>query len=323
MDYGHDETEKILKKTEKQLDKVYSQAYKELKQKSDDYWSFFSTTDKLKRQQLANGEITTAEYQQWRLSHYLTGKRWQTMSDQMAVEMTNTNKIAASVINGHLPDVYALNANYSFYQIEKDLGFRTSFTLYDRQTVERLVRDNPNLLPWQARINTPEDIRYNKKNLTSAVTQGILQGESIDQIADRMVKSPLRMCRNNAITNARTMTTSAQNGGRIDSYKRAESMGIHLKKQWVAQLNDRTRHEHRILDGQIVEIDEKFTVEGYEIEYPGDPNAEPEMVYNCRCSTIPVLAALENGGYNPYVNPVGLKGQSYEEWKYDKQNGAK
>ena len=75
MDYGHDETEKILKKTEKQLDKVYSQAYKELKQKSDDYWSFFSTTDKLKRQQLANGEITTAEYQQWRLSHYLTGKR--------------------------------------------------------------------------------------------------------------------------------------------------------------------------------------------------------------------------------------------------------
>ena len=69
MDYGHDETEKILKKTEKQLDKVYSQAYKELKQKSDDYWSFFSTTDKLKRQQLANGEITTAEYQQWRLSH--------------------------------------------------------------------------------------------------------------------------------------------------------------------------------------------------------------------------------------------------------------
>lgn len=319
MDYGHDETEKILKKTEKQLDKVYSQAYKELKHKSDDYWSFFSTTDKLKRQQLANGEITTAEYQQWRLSHYLTGKRWQTMSDQMAVEMTNTNKIAASVINGHLPDVYALNANYSFYQIEKDLGFRTSFTLYDRQTVERLVRDNPNLLPWQARINTPEDIRYNKKNLNSAVTQGILQGETIEEIAERMVKSPLRMCKKNAVTNARTMTTSAQNGGRIESYHRAEEMGIHLQKQWMATLDDRTRHEHRQLDGQTVDVDDVFSVDGYEIAFPADPEAEPEMVYNCRCTMRSVLVGLDNGGYDEYKQYGKLGDVSYEEWKNAKR----
>ena len=241
------------------------------------------------------------------------------MSDQMAVEMTNTNKIAASVINGHLPDVYALNANYSFYQIEKDLGFRTSFTLYDRQTVERLVRDNPNLLPWQARINTPEDIRYNKKNLNSAVTQGILQGETIEEIAERMVKSPLRMCKKNAVTNARTMTTSAQNGGRIESYHRAEEMGIHLQKQWMATLDDRTRHEHRQLDGQTVDVDDVFSVDGYEIAFPADPEAEPEMVYNCRCTMRSVLVGLDNGGYDEYKQYGKLGDVSYEEWKNAKR----
>jgi uncharacterized protein with gpF-like domain len=321
FDIGHEETEELLKQTEKRIENVYHQAYKELKKKSDDYMSQFLKTDAEKRKAMQAGEITKEEYRQWRQSHLLTGRRWVSMQESIAKDLNNSNKIAASIINGHLPDVYAININWATYQLEHDFKIDTSFTLYDRQTMERLLRDDPDLLPWQAKINTPEDIRYQKRHLTSAMMQGILQGETIPQISERLASSPCRMNARNAVTNARTMYTSAQNGGRIDGYKRAEGMGIHLKKQWLATLDGRTRHEHRQLDGQIVGTDESFEVDGYEIEFPGDPNAEAEMVYNCRCTMRSVLDALDKGGYAEYEKNGKLGDMSYEEWKNEHSKG--
>lgn len=315
FDVGHEETEELLKQTEKRIENVYRQAYKELKKKSDDYMAQFLKTDAEKRKAMQAGEITKEEYRQWRQSHLLTGRRWFAMQESLAKDLNNSNKIAASVINGHLPDVYAININWATFQLEHDFKIDTSFTLYDRQTMERLLRDDPDLLPWQANINTPEDIRYQKRHLNSAMMQGILQGETIPQIAERLASSPCRMNARNAVTNARTMYTSAQNGGRIDGYKRAEGMGIHLKKQWLATLDGRTRHEHRQLDGQIVGTDESFEVDGYEIEFPGDPKAAAEMVYNCRCTMRSVLDALDKGGYTEYEKNGKLGDMSYEEWK--------
>lgn len=315
FDIGHEETEELLKQTEKRIENVYRQAYKELKKKSDDYMSQFLKTDAEKRKAMQAGEITKDEYRQWRQSHLLTGRRWVSMQESIAKDLNNSNQIAASIINGHLPDVYAININWATYQLEHDFKIDTSFTLYDRQTMERLLRDDPDLLPWQAKINTPEDIRYQKRHLSSAMMQGILQGETIPQISERLASSPCRMNARNAVTNARTMYTSAQNGGRIDGYKRAEGMGIHLKKQWLATLDGRTRHEHRQLDGQIVGTDESFEVDGYEIEFPGDPKAAAEMVYNCRCTMRSVLDALDKGGYAEYEKNGKLGDMSYEEWK--------
>lgn len=315
FDIGHEETEELLKQTEKRIESVYRQAYKELKKKSDDYMSQFLKTDAEKRKAMQAGKITKDEYRQWRQSHLLTGRRWVSMQESIAKDLNNSNLLAASIINGHLPDVYAININWATYQLEHDFKIDTSFTLYDRQTMERLLRDDPDFLPWQARINTPEDIRYQKRHLNSAMMQGILQGETIPQIAERLASSPCRMNARNAVTNARTMYTSAQNGGRIDGYKRAEGMGIHLKKQWLATLDGRTRHEHRQLDGQIVGTDESFEIDGYEIEFPGDPKAEAEMVYNCRCTMRSVLDALDNGGYTEYEKNGKLGDMTYEEWK--------
>lgn len=323
FDVGHEETEELLKQTEKRIENVYRQAYKELKKKSDDYMSQFLKTDAEKRKAMQAGEITKEEYRQWRQSHLLTGRRWVAMQESIAKDLNNSNKIAASVINGHLPDVYAININWATYQLEHDFQIDTSFTLYNRQTMERLLRDDPDLLPWQANINTPEDIRYQKRHLNSAMMQGILQGETIPQISERLASSPCRMNARNAVTNARTMYTSAQNGGRIDGYKRAEGMGIHLKKQWLATLDGRTRHEHRQLDRQIVGTDESFEVDGYEIEFPGDPKAAAEMVYNCRCTMRSVLDALDNGGYTEYEKNGKLGDMSYDEWKNEHSEVSK
>jgi hypothetical protein len=58
-------------------------------------------------------------------------------------------------------------------------------------------------------------------------------------------------------------------------------MGIEMQQTWVATLDGRTRHEHRMLDGQTVPIGEPFEVDGYKIRYPGDPTAEGFLIWNC------------------------------------------
>ena len=318
-DPAHKETDKILRDMEKRLDEVYKQAYREARQTADDFMKQFREMDKKKRQQVKDGELDKAEYERWRRTQVFQGNRYHQMADTLAADMTHTNQIAASVINGYLPEVYAVNHNYGTYEIEKGSRINTQYTMYDRQTVERLIRDNPDLLPRKAAVNVPKDQLWNKKHINSAVTQGILQGESIDKISQRLAATVTDMSHASAIRNARTMTTSAQNGGRIDSYKRAESMGIKILQEWMATLDDRTRHEHRQLDGQKRKVGEPFEVEGEKIFFPGDPSAEPFLVWNCRCTLIGEVEGVDYNLSDVSQRDSKLGDMTYDEWKVSKE----
>ena len=230
-DIGHEQTDKELKKLEKKITQEYQKATKEVEKKMNDYLSKFAKKDKEMAKKVKNGEITSQEYAEWRQNQMLTGKRWEQMRDTLAQDLVNADKIAAGMINDTLPDAYALNFNYGTYEVESGAEINTSFTLYDHDTVERLMREDPKIIP-KARIDIPKDQLWNRQKITSAVTQGILQGESIDKIAKRLGKVT-DMDRNAAIRNARTYTTAAENGGRIDSYERANEQGIQVNKMWM------------------------------------------------------------------------------------------
>jgi len=319
VDPAHKETDKILRDMEKRLDEVYKQAYREARQTADDFMKQFREMDKKKRQQVKDGELDKAEYERWRRTQVFQGNRYHQMADTLAADMTHTNQIAASVINGYLPEVYAVNHNYGTYEIEKGSRINTQYTMYDKQTVERLIRDNPDLLPRKAAVNVPKDQLWNKKHINSAITQGILQGESIDKISQRLAATVTDMSHTSAIRNARTMTTSAQNGGRIDSYKRAEGMGIKMLQVWMATLDSRTRHEHRQLDGQKRKVGEAFEVEGEKIFFPGDPAADPALVYNCRCTLIGEVEGVDYNLSDKSQRDNKLGDMTYEEWKEEKR----
>lgn len=280
-DEAHEETERLLQNLEQRITAEYRQAAEELEEKCNDYFRRYRIKDQIKRQQLANGEITQDEYNYWRTGQILIGERWKEMRDTLAEDLTHTNEIAAEMINRELPQIYAINHNYGTFEIERGSLLNTSYTLYSRETVERLIRDNPDLMP-QARIDIPKDERWNRQKIQSAITQGVLQGESIDNIASRLQRVT-DMNRVAAIRNARTMTTSAQNGGRINAYRRAEEMGIKTLKVWLATPDGRVRDSHARLDGEEVKLEEEFS---NGCRYPGDPNGEPAEVYNCRCTLI-------------------------------------
>lgn len=311
-DLGHKETDEALGKLERRIKKVYVQAYEETEAKLQDYLSRFATKDKIKQEQLRAGKITQDEYNYWRKGQVMIGKRWQEMADSLAADYTNANRLAMSMVGDSLPGVYALNHDYGTFQVEKGSMVDTSYTLYDRSTVERLIRDNPNLLP-KAKVNVPKDLRWNKQHVNNAVLQGILQGESNDKIASRL-QTVTSMNHAAAIRNARTMTTGAENAGRTDSYKRAAEMGIELEQEWLATLDGRTRDSHRALDGERIPLaKDKWHPAKFSngCRYPGDPEGPPWEVYNCRCTLVAAIKGIDQSDA-PRNSKLG--GMTYEEW---------
>ena len=79
----------------------------------------------------------------------------------------------------------------------------------------------------------------------------------------------------------------------MDSYVAAEKMGIKLKREWLAVIDNRTRHAHAILDGQKAAMGDPFKVDGEEIMFPGDTSAPGYLVYNCRCTLIAAVDGVD------------------------------
>ena len=309
MDYGHRESDRRLRELETKISKEYKQAFTKIKAKSDEYFKRFEKSDKEMSQKLKQKQISKQEYLDWRRKVMAKGDALKDLEDNIVEVLFNADKVANKLIKNHNIGVYALNRNYGEYEVCKGAKMNISFSIYDEKTVERLLKKDPDLLPVP-KLDEKRDKKWNKQKVNSAVTQGIIQGDSIPNIAKRL-QVTVGMGTTSSIRNARTATTGAENAGRIDSYKDAENMGIELEKQWMATLDMRTRVSHRQLDGQSVGIDEKFKVDGEEIDYPGDPEAEGYLVYNCRCT---LVANIKNIEYKDDRWSRLPEGMSYEEW---------
>lgn len=299
-DLAHRRTDAVLYDLENRIAAEYRKAAEELQEKIDDYFERFPELDAKQKQLIGtvvNGKIYTAEdYKQWRLAQIGRGKRFEALRDRIAERITNANEVAAAYINDTTPGIYSLNRNFSAYTIEQELGADIGFNLWDERTVRRLIVDQPDLMPYyppKRAIQRGFDLAYGKKQITAQITSGILQGESIKHLADRLQNKIPTMNRNSAIRAARTAVTGAQNAGRLDCYIQAEEMGIELEKSWLATLDNRTRHTHRILDGQTRPNNAPFEVECYTIMFPGDPSAAPEMIYQCRCTMIAKIKGID------------------------------
>lgn len=319
-DYAHRLTDKELAALEKRIAAEYRKAAKELQEKIDDYFAKFEERDKKQLQRVKDGKLSMQEYKQWRLAQIGRGERFETLRDRIAERMTRANEVAAAYINDKTPGIYTLNRNYAAYTIEQQVGADVGFDLWDEQTVKRLIVEQPDLMPYyppKRAIKRGIDLAWGKRKISEQITSGILQGESIKHLADRLQKNIPNMNRDSAIRAARTAVTGAQNAGRLESYRAAEEMGIKLQKQWMATLDNRTRHDHAAADGQTVEEDKPFIVGGYELMFPGGPKGPGHEIYNCRCTMIAVvvsvsLALVRRAGKEVIPN---MTYQQWEKWK--------
>lgn len=320
IDEGHLLTDKKLEELEKRIAREYRRANLDVQRKLNEYLMQFAEQDKKQRELLKAGKITQKDYQDFLTRKIAVGKRWQAMRDVLAEDYHNTNVIARNICYDYQKDVYALNHNFATYQIEHDARIDTSYTLYDRATVERILRDDPELFhkpgtKRQRQIAANKDLKWNKQKINSVILQGILQGSRMDEIA----KNLSRVTDGNykaAVRNARTATTGAQSAGRVDGYKRAQDMGIDLEQEWMATIDGKTRHEHRQLHGMRVKVGEPFEVDGVKIRYPGDPQAPGYLIYNCRCTVIGKIKGFET---ELVTTSPKMGDMSFEEWREAKR----
>lgn len=310
MDYGHKYADERLKTLEKKLKKEYSKAAAEAHKKARMYLDGFSEYDKILAEKVKSGEMLKADYLKWRKDTLFYGNQWLDTTKMLSESFINAGTIAADMISDTSLDAFAMNFNFGTYEVEKLSKLNTSFTLYDKETVRRLIEEEPDLLPvkkLKKKFTSSKAMRWHKSKLQSVATQSILQGDSIPTIAERLAKETANSDLNSAVRNARTMMTSAENGGRVESYKRAQKLGIKMKKEWLATNDNRTRHTHEEINGDQVDIDDTFD---NGLRYPGDPEGEPDEVYNCRCT---LVGALEGIDYDTDLEPTSVG--SFEDWQ--------
>lgn len=285
-DLGHLLTDDALLKLEDRIKNTYGDAAKELQKTIDEYFDAFVKRDAEQQKLLKEEKITEEQYKQWRLAQIGRGKRFEALRDTLAERMTKANEISISYVNDTTPGIYSLNHNYAAYTIEQISG-DVDFTLLDEQTVKRLIAEQPDLMPYYPRekaVARGIDIKWGKQQITAQVTSGILQGESLKKLSQRLQSNIPHMSQASALRAARTAVTEAENAGRQASYDRAQEIGLPLRKRWMAVKDLRTRDAHAFADGQTVPLNAPFKVDGYKMMYPGDPSAPPYLVYNCRCT---------------------------------------
>lgn len=295
-DAAHRATDDELAKLERRIARLYREAADDLQETIEAYFEKFKKRDEEMKALIGtvqNGkEWTEQDYKQWRLAQIGRGKRFESMRDKLAERMTKANEVAISYANDDMAKIYAMNHAYTIESVKEQAGEMLSgvdFTMFDEQTVKRLVVEQPDLMPYYPKAKAVKrgiDLIYGKKQITATVTSGILQGSSINKMAKDLMNRVTDMNKTSAVRAARTAVTEAENAGRQAAADELEKKGVIMGKRWIATHDSRTRDEHLEADGQIVENNKPFVVGGEELMFPGDKSlgASGWNLYNCRCT---------------------------------------
>lgn len=140
-----------------------------------------------------------------------------------------------------------------------------------------------------------------RKIILDILIQGEINGLSADAMARMLRETELPASR--ALTIVRTEIAKASFFG--------HELGRHdtpflTTERWIAAKDAKTRHSHRLVDGDIVPSGTPFKVGvykkdlliGYEMMLgPGDPDASAGNVINCRCTRVTRLLRDENNRF--------------------------
>lgn len=134
------------------------------------------------------------------------------------------------------------------------------------------------------------DIKSLKKSVRNELSRGISQALSYNDIA-RNLKNVANISFNNAVRIARTeghrITQEATYNCQVEAKKR----GCKILKRWDSTLDKRTRRSHQELDGQTVDVEEPFVINGRTAMYPSGFGVASEDI-NCRCVSLQIAEWL-------------------------------
>lgn len=322
-DYGRRKVDEQLDVLESRLSTMYSKAGKEVTSDLNIFLAKYQKQDILKREQLQRQEITSDQYIDWRERQIFRSDLMRAKIEDLSKKMVNADKEAMAMVNGELPQAYATSYNWGGFRGEKTAqaaGFDyTTFDIVNADAVKTLAKEDPDLIPWKPMPDEDKDKAWNRRHIQDAIHQGIVQGDSMDKIAQRLLPV-VHMDQNAAIRTARTAITSVENKGRKDATERVREAGIPMVEVWSCTHDSRTRDTHILLDG--TEPNEQGLYgEGILstlLRYPADPQGDPEEVYNCRCGLLSTIKGIDHTKDNELYEQ--FMSDNYEEdWEKVKE----
>lgn len=334
-------TDEKLNEIEKQLNQIYSKQWKSLSKKQQAFFKKLEEQAKPKRKQVEEGTLTENEYKIWLMNTLRSSTEWQELKKDMLNTIAKANEEASEVINDKTTEVFTQNFNYESYQAEKatgiSMGFLTnelakgilagmaisylvSSTFSDKQkkvvdSVSNTVNSSNYKLFNNVGVNAKKTYFYNDKRINKIIDSGITSGLGIPDMA-KNVEKVLGFNKATAKRIAQTSVTSAQNSARYASRKylcdELDDDDLHIRHQWIASHDEITRDSHAHIDGEIVEIGDKFS---NGLRYCGDPSGTPAEVYNCRCTTKTIIDGIND---TQYTDSADYK--KFKEWVNAKDN---
>ena len=121
-----------------------------------------------------------------------------------------------------------------------------------------------------------------KRDIRSEISRGFATSSSYSEIA-RNIDNRTNVGFNKAMRIARTEGGKIRNEAAYNAALQVKKAGADIVLQWSAALDKRTRSSHARVDGEIVELGEKFS---NGLLHPCDPSGTAAEVINCRCAAM-------------------------------------
>lgn len=160
-------------------------------------------------------------------------------------------------------------------RIVRDLNFTLQFDP-ETHVIQRYIEN-------RTKFVLGEMSKSNKEGLRGVLLEGYNNGESVQQIAERVDAYTGAKFNTSPEAIARTEIIGANNQAATESYRQ----GGFTKKRWLTSRDDKVRPAHIAAEGQVVNIDEPFVVGSSLLMFPGDKSPFPEDFINCRCTVLP------------------------------------
>lgn len=267
MDKAHNNTDKKLDELKKDLQKLYSQAFKEIKSEA------FEILDKMS----LTFDMTALE----RFAEANKHDRLKRAEDTIISLLQKTNRSAILLINAAILNVYWANYESMAERIQKQSDKPLHFQDLTKSDTKEEVEENYSPFK-QIALDNLKDRAILRSSITSLLAQAIASGGT-DFLLKEAIKDATERSLNSTIKISVTETTRIENTARLAAMEDAGRQGVKIIKQWRSQRDERVRKAHARADGQQADIERDFYVGGERLLIPGDIAGSPENVINCRC----------------------------------------
>ena len=187
-----------------------------------------------------------------------------------------------TLIDNYLKDCYT-NAHIGTLFDLQGQGVPLMLPLNQEQMISAITLNSKLSAPLYNALGY--NIDFLKTSVRQEISRGIAQSLSYQEIA-RNIKNTTNVDYNKSLRIAKTEGHRIQCASAYNVRLRAKEKGADIVKQWDRTLDGKTRPTHRLLDGQIVDVDDYFKSDsGYKALYPGDFGV-PSEDCNCRCALL-------------------------------------